>query len=228
MQYQNNTIRVTISEDVIERLGFREEAERVTRYTNQTLEQALRGLVLSDAMRRLGNARETARLRHLPPISEEDILGVAERDLWLDRLLETTAYRQDEVLGRVLNGYPLPDGMGKESVKARLYAQEALRGSDSDEIERDYIREARAMCSAGTNSDHREFHEAESRYQARMEGKASSEKAREALARAREAMEERRRTELDYREVYGRFNDGYSVEIIGPMPERIGTCECQA
>jgi hypothetical protein len=126
--FENNRIRVTVSDDVAAKYYERSFYLAHIQGT-QTHEQILRGLILSDAMSILGNASELEILEALGganAIRDMDIENTALDMLTYEYLAEHCRYNLSETLMRMAGGHRMSEGMEADVYSAKLYAVREL------------------------------------------------------------------------------------------------------
>lgn len=221
---ENATLRVTVDQAVWDRYTAR--AERVGQIGDrETPEQRRRGLLLSDAMARLANAAEAARLATDGP-SEARVAEIARASL-IDQWLAdpgNCAYDQAELLRRVHGGYRLSAGQQQQWDAARAYADSIVAPQDAGARVR-ACHELWAQLSE--NGAHEPDPSAWKRGVHLLALRAGRDAPRvgsdhPVVQQARAVAAQEHADELRYR---GRFSsDGWQIEVIGDLPEQVGMC----
>ena len=107
---------------------------------HHSLDNIVRGRILSDAMEIIGNQSEAVLLDQEPfHLSAQDVHDIAFNVYMSHWLRDHSKYGEGVTFGRYLNGKRLSRGMAYEIDAARVYAQAALRELDYEQLYRDTV-----------------------------------------------------------------------------------------
>lgn len=191
----NARIRVTTSEEDFKKYG--------------------RATILSDAMRQLGNASEL-KLIESEPITEDQVRAEAYDILVFEYLKEHCHYDLQKTLIRMHGGHRMSRGMQNDVDEARAYADGIMFPISNDQLMR---RMSKLMAENKGRYPHpRELKKI--RLQRNLDGLTADA----AIEAACKTLQAQRKTELGYRDHFANFRNDWKIEIIGDMPEQIGTC----
>ncbi|MCQ8105835.1 hypothetical protein NP603_16325 [Methylomonas sp. SURF-1] len=107
---------------------------------HHSLDNIVRGRILSDAMEIIGNQSEAVLLDQEPfHLSAQEVHDIAFNVYMSHWLRDHSKYGEGVTFGRYLNGKRLSRGMAYEIDAARVYAQAALRELDYEQLYRDTV-----------------------------------------------------------------------------------------
>jgi hypothetical protein len=173
-------------------------------------------------MEKIAAASELSFLSAEVPDSAE-ILSAAEEILFYDRFVEITSYEAHEILSRLNNEHRIPEGAAREVAQARAWARGLLNpisSEDADSQLRAWVHNE--LVARGDAIPKREIdHQIALRDAAIASGLEPVAQA--ALEEALRCVSSRYNVEVSYRRRVADM-DGWEIEVIGEMPEKIGFC----
>lgn len=211
---ENDRIRVTVTEKIWS--SFRERAENhAWLMGHQDIECVQRGLVLSEAMSRLGNASEAQRLK-TDAIDPHEVLKLAEEILVEEHLREHCRYNVNEILMRIRGGHRISEGAKRDVDNARAWAGACL----NSDAEKDFVSSiARRMIDKPLTDEELRGE----RKRLEVMRSASIDRGRRALIESEKSLESARLIDIEYRHARGEQN-GWRIEILSELPTEIGAC----
>lgn len=221
---KNDRIRVTVTQEVWD--SFADRAKMLAHTQTlpsgdervNTVEQVQRGLVLSVAMSKIGNASEFKALER-ESIDDTVLFNAAKIVLMRNYLIQHGRYGVNESIMRFENGYRMSQGMQNEVLEAEAYAQGHLSPLSTDDARSEIID----FIKSDVEFSRRELNFKKKLMDLKIgSGEVSSDGAA-ALAEAAETLNFFRENELGYRKSRSNI-DGWEIEVIGEMPGKIGTC----
>jgi len=223
---QNDRIRVTVTQEIWD--SFTGAAQRLAHIQVlpsgdirvHSAEQSQRGLVLSEAMSKLGNASEL-RLMEQEGLDQSEILKLAKICLMEKYLAENGRYDAGETMMRYEGGHRMSQGMASEAAEAEAYAQGQLSPLSDEETRAEMIAAVQDLLNNERDPSQRKI-----RTTKRLTALRSGTRHRDstnALAEATDCLAYLRDVELRYRQVHADM-DGWQIEIIGEIPDQIGLC----
>lgn len=228
---QNDRIRVTVTQDVGK--SFATAAERLAHaqvlpsgdVRVHSPEQIQRGLILSEAMSKLGNASELKFLENEEPDSFE-VTKLAKLTLMRNYLEQYGRYNADDAMMRYEEGHRMSQGMQRDVMEAEAYAQGQLAPISDEDARTDLINYVLECVASGTEPTQRELHFKKKLMDMKTTG-ALGDEAASAVAEAADALNFFHEIELRYRKAHANM-DGWQIEVIGDMPDQIGLCRYAA
>lgn len=214
--FQNSRIRVTVSNNIV--AEFSRQITLCSLGKNETPEQAVRGRILSAAMSKLGNRSELTHMNN-EQIENEDVIKVAHSILMHQYLEEHSKYNVNETLFRYTNGHHLFEGQALEIDSANAYAKGVLSPMSAQESRKEIIK----YLSLGKNdtANPRTIKTISKRMA--LFSNAADVSAAQAILESANSLFYQKQVEMDYREKMAR-DDGWTIEVIGDLPEIIGVC----
>ena len=208
---ENTRIRVTVSNDIWE--SYRKSANHQSRMTGVECETVMRGLVLSSAMNKLGNASEAELIKGVE-VTDQEVLEAAKKLLIVEHL-ENNSCAKDVVM-RFLGGHRLSPRMVEDVALATAYAESQLSSLQSH----DKTDLACSLFADEQQNSRRKQKLFETRTQ------PVTKEGERALNEARESLQGLLDNEKWYRQKFAN-QEGWQIEVIGTMPEIIGMCRYQ-
>lgn len=220
---ENTRIKVTVTDEIWKRY-LEEGQSHYQRFGDESAESIARGRLLSDAMKKLGNESEVKLLTEETghkSIDYDEVFLLAKTILISEYLSENTKYNGATEL-RYFGNHRLSAGMQLEVSEALAYAEGILSPPDNEQIMQEYTEFYFSHLqkeSLGVEKN---------RFLRRIKLKQSGdpEKAEKVLKKACSQIEYGMKLELRYRTAHAK-KDGWSIEVIGDMPETIGFCRYQ-
>lgn len=210
---ENARLRVTVSDEVVARF------QGGPRGRHETEDQALRGRILSNAMEKIGNQSELA-LMYSEGVSTDEVFKVAFMDLFRQYLERRGKYNVCDVVGRYLLGARMSEGMALEKDLAVAYAHGVLAPVSDDESRKE-LQDYVLSMHPGAPLDARAVDTIKQKMMLRRN--AAGECATKALADAAATVLTFHQAEMRYRNARSNM-EGWTIEIIGEMPDIIGVC----
>lgn len=215
---QNQRIRVTVTQSVWD--SFESKATYLA--VRQNKEEVQRGLVLSCAMSKLGNASEHRMLVE-EAVDQGQVLKIAKRLLMRDYLAKRSPSTAAEIVYRYANDARIPDSMEKALDEAIAYADGQIGALTRQHAIDAFMAFAGKQLSGSQKASERE----NARQLKLLELRTTLPKlGNEAINKAEALIREKQSLEIEYRERQA-GTDGWTIEIIGPMPQQIGICRYQ-
>lgn len=223
---QNDRIRVTVPQNIWDSFAIRADRLAHTQVLpsgelrTHSAEEIQRGLILSEAMSKLGNASELKFLAQEEPESTE-IIQHAKLILIRNYLLKHGRYDADEVITRYQDGLRMSQGMQQEVSEAESYAQGQLSPLSIDEARTELINYVRECIASGIKPT-----EAALRFKGKLTVLKTGglrDESLAALAEASELLSLLYEIQLRYRKVRANMA-GWEIDVLGDMPDQIGLC----
>jgi hypothetical protein len=223
---QNDRIRVTVTQEIWDSYAERAESITASKLGDCSValsEQVQRGLVLSEAMSKLGNASEVALLENESVLAEE-IETLAREHLMLLYLQTNRPKTADKTAGRYRKGLPLTYSMKCDVALGLAFAEGALSPVTAILARKELIAYVTECEASNLQQSPRELAHLSSIMGLRMGiHKFPQNVGVVALADAAHIANNKRLNELQYRR--GRADmRGWQIEVIGVMPTPIGVC----
>jgi hypothetical protein len=223
---QNDRIRVTVTQEIWD--SFSDAAQRLAH--KQVLpsgdvhihspEKILRGLVLSEAMTKLGSASELKSLEN-EELDNTEITKLAKLTLMRNYLEKRGRYNTDDLMWRYEGGKMMSLGMQHFVLEAESYAQGLLSPLSEDDAWKDLKNYISKFIASGTEPAEHEIRTKKKLMDLRM-GKLGDEAAADAaMTQAEDSLNFCRNIDRNYLKSRADM-DGWQIEVIGEMPDQIG------
>lgn len=205
---ENGRIRVTVSQEI---------AAKFTPHPaftgGQTVEQALRGRLLSTAMTKLASAAEL-QLIEGEMISAESVREVAHNILMREYLGEHGHYNADETMMRYERGLRMSQGMENDVALAAAYARGVLQPISMDDA-RLYV-ESKVLNNDLSSRECATLEKTVSLLLNRLGVDATA-----AMDKALKSLQTQAEIERHYYQCRANI-DGWEIEVIGDLPAYVG------
>ena len=223
---QNDRIRVTVTQEIWD--SFSDAAQRLAHkhvlpsgdVHIHSPEKILRGLVLSEAMTKLGSASELKSLEN-EELDNTEITKLAKLTLMRNYLEKRGRYNTDDLMWRYEGGKMMSPGMQHFVLEAESYAQGILSPLSEDDASKDLKNYISKCIASGTEPAEHELRTKKILMDLRM-GKLGDEAAADAaMTQAEDSLNFCRNIDRNYLKSRPDM-DGWQIEVIGEMPDQIG------
>lgn len=222
---ENHAIRVTVTDEIWD--SFHEAAVRHSRMSSQTVEQAQRCAVLSQAMSMLGNLSEHPRVKDQSvSLDNPDVFKRAHDLLTLVHLEKNSRFGYAEIYFHYLNNDYLSPEMADDVANAMAYADGILKSISPESMS------AHNMSLIKQDPDDTPTSKCEaprvSLRAGRMQLQGFTEHAQDPLKTAAAAIELSCNIERQNRKDRAfKANSGWDIEILSKLPDQIGMCSTE-
>lgn len=227
---ENDRIRVTVTQAVWDQ--YADQAKRLAHKQRlpsgdvheHTPEQIQRGLILSEAMSKLGNASELRLLEQEGP-DNDTILQHTKLSLMFHYLEQHGAYDAVETMQRVEGGKMMPQGMRAAVLEASAYAEGQLSPLRTDEARAEFLRYLAESLATHTDLTQREL--CFRKKMMELKSAPMEEITATMLSETAQLLNYLHDADKQHRRRFSNMT-GWEIEIIGDMPEEIGLCRYRA
>ena len=205
---ENGRIRVTVSQEIAAKF-----TPNPAFTWGQTVEQALRGRLLSAAMTKLASAAELQLIQG-ETISAESVREVAHNILMREYLGEHGHYNADETMMRYERGLRMSQGMENDVALAAAYARGVLQPISMDDA-RLYV-ESKVLNNDLSSRECATLEKTVSLLLNRLGVDATA-----AMDKALKSLQTQAEVERHYYQSRANI-DGWEIEVIGDLPAYVG------